>query len=32
MPRKISTDLAICHGDVAMVVCSRPSQPGSTDR
>ena len=31
MPRKISTDFAICHGETSMVVCSRPSQPGRTD-
>ncbi|SKS13709.1 Uncharacterised protein [Mycobacteroides abscessus subsp. abscessus] len=32
MPRKISTDLAICHGEVLISVCGRCSQPGSTER
>ena len=28
MPRKISTDLAICHGEVSMVVCSQAEPAG----
>ena len=28
----VRTDFAICHVEVSMVVCSRPSQPGNTDR